>query len=75
MNTENCVILTVLVILFGFLFLNRYVALDGFLGERLQRCGVGMAPCPHGTRCVNGFCRSDAQPPQLYDRNPLPVVP
>jgi hypothetical protein len=55
--------------------LNRYVALDGFLGDRLQRCGVGLAPCSHPMRCVNGFCRSQDYTPQLYDRNPLPVTP
>lgn len=75
MNAGNCLVLTILVILFGFLFMNRYIAMDGFVGSRIQRCGVGIAPCPYKTRCVNGFCRSQENPPQLYDRNPLPVVP
>jgi len=74
MNTTNCILLTVLLILFGILFLNRYVSFDGFRDTMIQRCGVEMAPCPHPLRCMNGFCRSQDHP-QLYDRNPLPVVP
>jgi hypothetical protein len=43
-------------------------------GRILQRCGVDLAPCSNGYRCMNGFCRSVDQP-ELLDRNPLPVLP
>jgi hypothetical protein len=33
-----------------------------------------MAPCPFPMRCMNGYCHTQDQP-QMYDRNPLPVVP
>ena len=36
-------------------------------------CGVDLAPCPHGTRCMNGYCHSDAQP--SLPSSGLPVFP
>jgi len=39
-----------------------------------QRCGVDLPPCPHPLRCMNGFCFKENQA-QLFDRNPLPVLP
>lgn len=29
-------------------------------------CGVDLAPCPFGTRCINGFCRTE---------NTIPISP
>ena len=26
-------------------------------------CGVDLPPCPFGTRCINGYCKTEAQPP------------
>jgi len=39
-----------------------------------ERCGVDLGPCPFPKRCMNGFCYSTDEP-QMYDRNPLPVLP
>lgn len=45
-----------------------------FAGNGPNRCGTDLPPCDFPKRCMNGFCRGTEQP-QLYDRNPLPVVP
>jgi hypothetical protein len=37
-------------------------------------CGVDLAPCPHGSRCMNGYCMSDAQP-SIPPTSGLPVYP
>lgn len=29
---------------------------EGFEGQPGDRCGVDMPPCPHGTKCMNGYC-------------------
>jgi hypothetical protein len=70
----------VLLIALGLLVADRFYRINPFLGiEGFQvgqpaRCGVDLPPCDHPTRCINGFCRPPGQP-QLYDRNPLPVLP
>lgn len=64
------------------LILDRAIRISPFLerqgfasgGGAPQRCGVDLDACPHPTRCINGYCRSQNEPP-LVDRNPLPVVP
>jgi hypothetical protein len=37
-------------------------------------CGVGLAPCPFGTACINGYCKT-TQPPTLPYFSDLPVKP
>jgi len=37
-------------------------------------CGVDLAPCPHGSRCMNGYCMSEAQP-SIPSSSGLPVYP
>ena len=37
-------------------------------------CGVDLPPCPFGTRCINGYCKTDAQPP-FSPSSGLPVKP
>ena len=55
--------------------INPFLGIEGFMaGGEPPRCGVDLPPCDHPTRCINGFCRSEGKP-QLYDRNPLPVLP
>ncbi len=56
--------------------INRVLELEGFLSQEggIQKCGVDMPPCPHPQKCMNSFC-ADSTPLQVYDRNPLPVVP
>ncbi len=29
---------------------------EGFEGRMGDRCGVDMAPCAFGTKCINGYC-------------------
>jgi len=55
--------------------INPFLAREGFqVAGQPQRCGVDLEPCPFPKRCMNGFCYlSDT--PQMYDRNPLPVLP
>jgi Na+/glutamate symporter len=38
------------------------------------RCGVGMASCPNGLRCMNGYCKSD-MPAHLPPLSDLPIRP
>jgi hypothetical protein len=55
--------------------INPFLASEGFqISGQPTRCGTDLPPCPHPLRCINAFCRSSEQP-QLYDRNPLPVLP
>ena len=37
-------------------------------------CGVDLAPCPEGTRCINGYCKTD-DPPLMSPSSGLPVKP
>ena len=55
--------------------IDPYLAYEGFqVSGQPQRCGVDLAPCTFPKRCMNGFCYKTDEP-QLYDRNPLPVLP
>lgn len=55
--------------------INPYLAKEGFVvAGQPQRCGAGLEPCPFPGRCMNGFCYT-SDTPQMYDRNPLPVLP
>ena len=37
-------------------------------------CGVDLPPCAFGTRCINGYCKTEAQPP-MAPSSGLPVYP
>ena len=37
-------------------------------------CGVDLPPCPFGTRCINGFCKTEATIP-ISPSSGLPVKP
>ena len=55
--------------------INPILMREGFqVAGQPQQCGVDMTPCPFPMRCMNGYCHTQDQP-QMYDRNPLPVVP
>jgi hypothetical protein len=55
--------------------INPYLAAEGFqVYGQPQRCGTDLEPCPFPKRCMNGFCYA-SDTPQMYDRNPLPVLP
>lgn len=80
MNDIQCIFLVIAIAL-ALLLLDRRVRISPFLerqgfmaGRGGRRCGVGMPPCPGMQRCMNGFCRSQDEP-ELYERNPLPVLP
>lgn len=38
------------------------------------RCGVDLPPCPFGTACINGYCKT-TQPPTMPAISDLPVKP
>jgi hypothetical protein len=74
-------VLVVATIAFALLIADRVMRISPFMeregfasGSGPQRCGVDLAPCPHPLRCMNGFCFKEEQA-QLFDRNPLPVLP
>ena len=48
--------------------------LEGFQSSSGTACGVDLPPCEFPLRCMNGFCRSEAQP-QLPATSGLPVLP
>ena len=55
--------------------INPFLVSEGFAsGGTYQRCGVDLPPCDFPKRCINGICGKVEQR-QLYDRNPLPVLP
>ena len=37
-------------------------------------CGVDLPPCPFGTACLNGYCKT-TQPPTMPPLSDLPVKP
>ncbi len=50
---------------------------EGFTSEPGDRCGVDLPPCPHGTRCMNGYCLPPTAPvlPQISDLKVEPSDP
>jgi hypothetical protein len=63
--------LTLIAVGFALLIADRYLRIEGFTNP--SPCGVGMPSCSNGTRCINGFCKSDNLP-QLPPTT-LPVFP
>lgn len=43
-------------------------------GVPMGMCGVDLPPCPFGTACLNGYCKT-TQPPTLPFFSDLPVKP
>lgn len=66
------IILFVACTLFGWYSFSR----EGFTGEGKEgdRCGVDMASCAAGTRCINGYCMKP-NAPMLPAYSDLPVKP
>ena len=54
-----------------------FLVREGFQGFGIPgvRCGVDLPPCNFPMRCINGFCCDSNKSQQLFDRNPLPVIP
>ena len=65
-------ILIIIAVGLAFLFARRVFIKEAF-ENMTQQCGVDMAPCAMGTRCMNGFCFPDTTPPVRL--NDLPVLP
>ena len=55
------------------LIADRYIRIEPFTNQDPALCGVDRPPCPFGTRCMNGVCRSDNLPP--LQKTTLPVFP
>jgi hypothetical protein len=48
---------------------------EGFISSpNAIQCGVGMAPCGSGQKCVNGFC-AITEPERAYDKVQIPLLP
>ena len=63
MNSDTIAILIIL--LFACVLMGWYTVegrMEGFESGEGQMCGVDMAPCAHGTKCMNGYCVSLAAP-------------
>ena len=63
--------LTLIVVGFVLLLADRYLRIEGFSNP--NQCGVDMPSCTNGTRCINGFCKSDN--PRPLGPTTLPVFP
>ena len=70
-NTQAGIIFIVLSAV-GLLILYLMPAVDAFVD--MGRCGVDLAPCEDGKRCINGYCKSD-NPPTMPAISDLPVLP
>lgn len=71
------IILLVACVLFGcsaFLQFRTEGFADFQTGVPEGMCGVDLAPCPFGTRCINGFCRTENTIP-ISPSSGLPVKP
>jgi len=69
------VIIIALLIIFGAIIYETLFpkSEEGFQVMKNQ-CGVGIQSCPAGTRCINGYCYSNA-PPSFPPLTDLPVLP
>lgn len=60
------IILLIACVLFGCSAFMRFRT-EGYVnypeGGLPGQCGVDLPPCPFGTRCINGYCKTDSQPP------------
>lgn len=71
------IILIIACVLFGCSAFMRYRS-EGFTnyetGVPEGMCGVDLAPCPFGTRCINGYCKAENTIP-ISASSGLPVEP
>ena len=71
------IILAIACVLFGCSAFTRF-RMEGFenfeTGVPEGMCGVDLAPCPFGTRCINGFCKTENTIP-ISPSSGLPVKP
>ena len=65
----------ILLVVDRFVRINPILVSEGFrISGYPMRCGTDLPPCDFPMRCMNGFCYG-TDTPQMYDRNPLPVLP
>lgn len=71
------IILLVACVLFGCSAFMRYRT-EGYVNYNTDvpegQCGVDLPPCPFGTRCINGYCKTESQP-FMDPSSGLPVKP
>ena len=76
-NISALIILLVACVLFGCSAFMQFRT-EGFenfyTGVPEGMCGVDMAPCPFGTRCINGYCKDESTLP-ISASSGLPVKP
>lgn len=72
MSDVACALALIAVLGFLLVVLGKPVS-EAFTVNDSIRCGVDQAPCPAGTKCINGFCgRTEARTP--HDPNPVPLL-
>ena len=49
-------------LLFGSLFLAKYMKRNEGFVDIYGRCGVDLPTCTAGTKCMNGYCMPTSQP-------------
>jgi hypothetical protein len=69
---EVGMVLLIIAVLGGIILLLRSRLEEGFIGG--LRCGVDLAPCPNGLKCINGFC-AETDPKPVREEDPIPVLP
>jgi len=74
MNNDLVACLCILVIACVLLVWSSYAEYEGFVDNGQKRCGVDMAPCPMGKRCMNGYCMS-LNAPMLPTHSEMTVEP
>ena len=72
-SSDFVCLLIIIAIGLAFLIARRVFIKEAFENAATQQCGVDMAPCAPGTRCMNGYCFPDLTP-RVRD-NDLPVYP
>jgi len=75
--TSAFIILLIACVLLGCSSFLRYRTegfTDFYTGVPEGMCGVDLPPCPFGTRCINGFCKTEGTIP-ISPSSGLPVKP
>lgn len=74
MSTSEIIAAVVILLIACVLIGMTRVYKEGFHSESGIQCGVDMAPCAQGTRCVNGYCQG-LDMPYFPATSGLPVLP
>lgn len=63
---RRTLLITCVILILGCIVISKYLmsSREGF-SDVNGKCGNNLPPCPAGTRCANGYCITDAPPPQL----------